>query len=267
LKRFFAAILCIIICASCLTCCTETTDNPNTDENSDGEDVVSLDVVPRSTEYTVERASEKKEITASDGTLLISISVDYPIFSNPGNLQYVDDINDMYKQNALNYIDAVTEEFETESNVIYAANNDAFESYSFVVTFDVTYNKNCYISIKRTYSEKYGLFEGEEVYADVFDMAVGLPMYADEILTVESEDIYEIIFLGFSSVAEQYPERFVEDYVDVLNSSISSTEFYLTDTAMVFVLEPGIATLSEYGVLTFEMPYEGNESYFNSLIG
>lgn len=254
-RALFYVFFIIFVLTTTIGCSSDDVKNENND----------IVTVPRSTVYTVETKVLTESLTADDGTELIYISVEYPEISNPCELENVDEINLMYSDNAQLYIDSVKAEFGTDAETSYAAAPDEFERYKFEVFCDITYNKNCFLSVKRSYDEKYEDFDGHEIYGDVYDMSVGLPLYADEIVTASGEEMLQLIFLGFTSVAEQYPERFVDGYTDILNESIKGTEFYLTDTAMVFVLQPGIATYSEYGCLTFEMPYEGNTIYFLKL--
>ena len=73
--------------------------------------------------------------------------------------------------------------------------------------------------------------------------------------------------MGIRDSVVANPERKVYGLVYFLEGEgvASPLQFYLTDSAMVFVLQPGIATYAEYGCLTFEFPYEGNEAYFLKL--
>lgn len=262
MKKISLLILSFILLISCVSCALDE----QTDENDkDHGNKTEIESVPRSTEYKVEIKTLSDSVKSEDGTELMTVSVQYPVVTNPESLENVDEINKMYAENAQGYIDAVKVDFEERASEAYANAPESFETYSFTVSCIVTYNENCFLSVKRDYDERYDGFIGKETYADVFDMSVGLPLYADEIITGDGEDVMSIIFLGFSAVAEQYPDRFIDGYVDILNSAISGTEFYLTDSAMVFVLQPGIVTHPEYGCLMFEFPYEGNETYFLKL--
>ncbi len=262
MKKLSLLILSFVLLISCAACSPdEQTDEIEKDQGNKAE----IKSVPRSTDYKVEIKTLSDSVKAEDGTELVSVSAQYPVITNPENLENVDEINKMYADNAQAYVDAVKADFDKKVTEAYANDPESFEKYTFEASCIVTYNKNCFLSIKRDYEERFDDFVGKETYADVFDMSVGLPLYADEIITGSNEDIMSIIFLGFSAVADQYPNRFVDGYVDILNSAISGTEFYLTDSSMVFVLQPGIATYPEYGCLTFEFPYEGNEAYFLKL--
>ena len=262
MKKLSLLILSFVLLISCAACSPD--EQPDETEKDQG-NKTEIESVPRSTEYKVEIKTLSDSVKAEDGTELISVSAQYPVITNPEDLENVDEINKMYEDNAKGYVDAVKADFDKRVTEAYATAPETFEKYTFNSSCIVTYNKNCFLSVKRDYEEKFDGFVGKETYADVFDMSVGLPLYADEIITGDNEDIMSIIFLGFSAVADQYPDRFVEGYVDILNSAISGTEFYLTDSAMVFVLQPGIATYAEYGCFTFEFPYEGNEAYFLKL--
>lgn len=259
MKRFFLLLISLLIIISCVGCSSD--DSP---ENVD-EPEFELETVPRSTVYEASMQTVTESVTAEDGTELIFISVEYPIISNPEELDNVVEINKMYADSAQDYIDAVKAEFEVAAEEAYSLDPETFERYTFIESCEITYNTNCFMSIKRDFDENYGDFSGQEIYADVYDMSVGLPLYADEIITGTGEDVLKLLFLGFTSVAEEFPERFVDGYIDILNSAIYGTEFYLTDKAMVFVIQPGIATYPEYGCLMFEMPYAGNDVYFLKL--
>ena len=217
------------------------------------------------TELTVEIKTVGSVSLAPDGKEIITVSAEYPEIANPEGSEAIDAVNAAYLQNANAYIGAVKTDFDERAAAAYEDSPEEFKEYSFVQKCSVTYNRNGFLSIKRDYSEIYGDYDCEEIYADVYDMTSGRVLNADEVISASGGDILKILFLGYTSVAEEYPERFKDNYIDILNSAIDQSEFYLTDTAAVFVLQPGIATYSEYGCLMFEMPYKGNEVYFTKL--
>ncbi len=260
MKKYLLFLAVVIIMLFSVACSNGETGEQPGDKNDN-----EISTLPRSTVYDVEIKTLTDSVTADDGTELIYISSDYPVISNPGKLESVDLINGIYSKGASDYIAAVKNDFLERAQASYAQSPDEYQKYTFVSDVEITYNKNCFLSVKRDYEECYNGFKGNETYAEVYDMTAGAQMYADEIITGSGEDVFKIIFLGFTSVADQFPERFVDGYVDILNNSIQGTEFYLTETGMVFVLQPGIVTLPEYGCLEFELPYEGNEMYFLKL--
>lgn len=221
---------------------------------------------PKKTPYEIEFETAYRSYTAEDGMEIIYINAEYPKIVNTEEDENIAAFNEMYRQNADDYIDAVIADFSERAENTYAESPEDFEEYLFTQQCSVTFNKNGYLSIKRDYTEEYEDFEGEETYADVYDMTEMRALYANEVISSSAEDTMQIIFLGYTSVAEEYPERFKEGYTDIINSAIKETEFYLTDTAMVFVMQPGIATYPEYGCLMFEMPYEGNETFFKKIL-
>ncbi|MBQ6052624.1 MAG: hypothetical protein IJL30_04965 [Clostridia bacterium] len=218
------------------------------------------------TPYSVQIETAYRSYTAEDGMEIIYINAEYPKIVNTEEDENIAVFNEMYRQNADDYIDAVIADFSERAKNTYAESPEDFEEYLFTQQCSVTFNKNGYLSIKRDYTEEYEDFKGEETYADVYDMTEMRALYANEVISSSAEDTMQIIFLGYTSVAEEYPERFKEGYTDIINSAIKETEFYLTDTAMVFVMQPGIATYPEYGCLMFEMPYEGNETFFKKIL-
>ena len=221
---------------------------------------------PKKTPYKIEIGSVYRSYTAEDGMEIIYINAEYPIIVNSEENEDIAAFNEMYRQNADDYINAVIADFSEKAGNAYAESPEDFEEYLFTQQCEVTFNKNGYLSIKRDYTEEYSDFTGEETYADVYDMNAVRALYANEVISASADDTMQIIFLGYTAVADEYPERFKEGYVDILNSAITETEFYLTDTAMVFVMQPGIATYPEYGCLMFEMPYEGNEAFFKKIL-
>ena len=221
---------------------------------------------PKKTPYEIEIGSVYRSYTAEDGMEIIYINAEYPIIVNSEENEDIAAFNEMYRQNADDYINAVIADFSERAKIAYAESPEDFEEYLFTQQCEVTFNKNGYLSIKRDYTEEYSDFTGEETYADVYDTNAVRALYANEVISASADDTMQIIFLGYTAVADEYPERFKEGYVDILNSAITETEFYLTDTAMVFVMQPGIATYSEYGCLMFEMPYEGNEAFFKKIL-
>lgn len=265
MRKIFLILIVLIMTVFPVACNENTAEEGSADPQNGSSGNKETAVLPRTTVYSVSKEVLTESVTAEDGTEIIYISSAYPVISNPGDLESVVLINEMYLEGAENYIKAVRNDFEQRALDEYSSSPEGFEKYTFVSDVKITYNKNCFLSVKRDYDECYSGFESKETYAEIFDMTVGAQMYADEIITGSGEDVFKIIFLGFSAVADQFPERFVEGYTDILNSAISSTEFYLTDSGMVFVLQPGIATYAEYGCLEFEMPYEGNEMYFLKL--
>lgn len=220
----------------------------------------------KKTPYSVQIETAYRSYTAEDGMEIIYISAEYPVIDGQDKNEDIDALNELYRQNADDYINAVINDFGEKAAEAYKEDPESFEEYLFYQQCSVTFNKNGYLSIKRDYTEEYEDFKGEETYADVYDMTEMRALYANEVISSSAEDTMKIIFLGYSSVADEFPERFKEGYTDIINQALPETEFYLTDTAMVFVMQPGIATYPEYGCLMFEMPYKGNENFFKDLL-
>lgn len=220
----------------------------------------------KKTPYSVQIETAYRSYTAEDGMEIIYISAEYPVIDGQDKNADIDALNELYRQNADDYINAVINDFGEKAAEAYKEDPESFEEYLFYQQCSVTFNKNGYLSIKRDYTEEYEDFKGEETYADVYDMTEMRALYANEVISSTAEDTMKIIFLGYSSVADEFPERFKEGYVDIINQALPETEFYLTDSAMVFVMQPGIATYPEYGCLMFEMPYAGNEGFFKNIL-
>lgn len=220
----------------------------------------------KKTPYSVQIETAYRSYTAEDGMEIIYISAEYPVIDGQDKNADIDALNELYRQNADDYINAVINDFGEKAAEAYKEDPKSFEEYLFYQQCSVTFNKNGYLSIKRDYTEEYEDFKGEETYADVYDMTEMRALYANEVISSSAEDTMKIIFLGYSSVADEFPERFKEGYVDIINQALPETEFYLTDSAMVFVMQPGIATYPEYGCLMFEMPYAGNEGFFKNIL-
>ena len=264
--RFSAIILAIFLSVS-LSACTDTPDGEH-DPDTENTPEIELPEVPRSVSYDIESGSFSDLVVAEDGTVLLTVSADYPIISNPYELENIDTLNELYAENAQSYIDGTLEDLEQVVLDAYAEDADGFLPHSYEMTFEIDFNKNGFLSINRIFNEDGGDGLGviTEYYPHLIDMTTGTPLSYEALFSVPTEDIIQIIYLGFDSAAKSDPGRYYENYQDIINSERYNLQFCLTDRGVEFIMLPGVISKRQYGSRIFIVPFEDNEHLFNPIV-
>ena len=264
----FSAIILALLLAFSLCACTE--ENVGPDDGNDVENNLEdqLPEIPRSVSYDVETGSLSDSVTADDGTVLLTVSAEYPIISNLYALENIDTLNGLYAENAQSYIDGTLEDLKQAVLDAYAENPDSFLPHSYEMTFEIDFNKNGYLSINRIFNEDQGDGLGviTEYYPHLIDMTTGTPLSYEALFSVPTADILQIIYLGFDSAAKSDPGRYYENYQDIINSEQYNLQFCLTDRGVEFIMLPGVISKRLYGSRIFLVPFENNEHLFNPTV-
>lgn len=179
--------------------------------------------------YTIE--SDEGKVLAPDGEVLATYSYSYPVFiSNEGDdAEYVDSINKMFEENAVDTF-VSKEEFEfLIDEYIHAKDN----GWTWFGPFDYSYNFEIHVDAK-------GIISGTETWyaytggvhgnaakeSHTFDVINGKKLSLSDLLYGTDEEITEAFTNAFVEIAEE-GFTFFDDPFEVIPKELPSAQYYV----------------------------------------
>lgn len=196
--------------------------------------------------------------------LVLTYKIKYPKFISDMFKSFLNDLNHIYKVNAIHYVNYQIEKMyqmaieEYEHSV---ANDYPIRVYEAYTDYTITYNQNCVISL---YFDKYvytgGAHGGTERTSDTWDLQaedelelsalLQIPNYKDFLIQQIQEQIQQNIKEGNNYYFEDY-SSLVEEHFNIQN-------FYLSDDGIVIYFQQYDIGPYSSGILTFTIPYSAD---------
>ena len=173
---------------------------------------------------------------------VLSYKINYPQFQSNRNNSFVTKLNVFYKENAylmLDYIKDILYKQAVEQYQYSKENNYPVIPYEAVITYQVTYQMEYYISL---FFDKYiftGGAHGNTVrYSDTWDLCKRKEMELSDFFPYCPNYKEEIITFIIDNIAEQLTEpnaqgTFFETYEMDVNNTFNEDNFYLTNKGIV----------------------------------
>ena len=193
--------------------------------------------------------------------LVLSYKIKYPKFASELFQSFLNDLNHMYKEKAMNYVNYQIENLfqmaieEVEHSI---ANDYPIRVYEAYTDYVVTYNQNCVISL---YFDQYvytgGAHGSTERTSDTWDLQSEDELELSEILPVpDYKDILiqQIIEQIQHNISEGNNYYF-EDYSSLVREQFNVQNFYLSEEGLVLYFQQYEIGPYSSGILTFTIPY------------
>lgn len=197
-------------------------------------------------------------------TVLLSYTVKYPYFILDNYQSTLDKINYYYQTEAYTYVRTYINRLYQQAMVEYEyamANNFPVRPFEVVTVYNVTYNKNCALSL---YFDRYEYTGGAHGItrrsSDTWNIAkstlIGLKdlfLIPNDIYSFVTDSIVEQIDHIKSSEGEDFP--YFEDYEALVKDNFKYKSFYLNNKGLVIYYQ--LYEIAPYasGLPEFLLPY------------
>lgn len=194
--------------------------------------------------------------------LIMSYTIKYPEFISNKFQMFLKELNFYYKSKALLYVNydikklfqLAIEEYEYS-----VANDFPIRKYEIFVDYNITYNRNCTLSL---YFDKYeytGGAHGNTIRnSDTWDLQKGKEIELYELFTEinnNQEYIFEKIYEQIANETRDGSNQYFEDYRQLVAENFNKDNFYLVEEGVVIFFQ--VYAIAPYvsGITTFLIPY------------
>ncbi|HHT96839.1 MAG TPA: DUF3298 and DUF4163 domain-containing protein [Clostridiales bacterium] len=197
-----------------------------------------------------------------DGVVVLRYKIKYPYFVSDNNQKFFDKLNDYYCMYTLDYINHDIAKMYKMAVDNYNENKKKgypFNAYEVVSEYNVSYNKNCAISLYFDRYEYMGGAHGNTLrYSDTWDIQKKSNILLSDLVKAIADYrnfIIESIIKTISNEIEHGNNFFFEKYEGLVRNSFKESNYYLSDVGIVvYFLQYDIAPYSS-GIQTFTIPY------------
>lgn len=195
-------------------------------------------------------------------TLILKYTIKYPKFVSPTYSILAHKLNTLYRTKAVMYEKTNVMKLYQMAMVDYeysVANNYPIHQYEAYVTFTVSYNQNCALSLYFDQYEYTGGAHGLTVRtSDTWDLSKSRRMELSDFFPGRS-DVKKFLI---SNINQQIKEQisngntmFFEDYGKLTESTFKMNCFYLVEEGLVIYFQQYDIAPYAAGLLTFVIPY------------
>lgn len=194
--------------------------------------------------------------------LIMSYTIKYPEFISNKFQMFLKELNFYYKSKAFLYVNydikklfqLAIEEYEYS-----VANDFPIRKYEIFVDYNITYNRNCTLSL---YFDKYeytGGAHGNTIRnSDTWDLQKGKEIELYELFTEinnNQEYIFEKIYEQIANETRDGSNQYFEDYRQLVVENFNKDNFYLVEEGVVIFFQ--VYAIAPYvsGITTFLIPY------------
>ena len=198
------------------------------------------------------------------GVVILSYTVRYPYFTSNCNQATLDKINHYYKTEAYIYVKKNIRKLFQTAMVEYEyamANNFPVRPFDVVTVYEVTYNKDCVLSLYFDRYEYTGGAHGMTVRSsDTWNIAKSTPIkLSDLFLILDDVDAFVIDAvveqIDQMAMAEVEAFPYFENYGVLVNENFNPKNFYINNKGVIIYFQLyGIAPYAS-GIPEFLLPY------------
>lgn len=198
------------------------------------------------------------------GHVILSYAVHFPRFTAERYQLTLDKINDYYRTRAYMYVQSEIMELYKLATVEYeyaVANDFPVRPFDVVTVFEVTYNRDCVLSLYFDRYEYTGGAHGSTVRtSDTWNIACSSPVrmaslfpYADDIDEYVTENIVEQITQLAMTETEIFP--YFEDYETLVKEHFNQNSFYINHKGVVIYYQQYDIAPYSTGIPEFLIPF------------
>lgn len=198
------------------------------------------------------------------GVVILSYTVRYPYFTSDRYQIALDKLNHYYKTIAYMYVKSDIRKLSQTAMVEYEyamANNFPVRPFDAVTVYDVTYNRNCALSL---YFDRYEYRGGAHGMtsrtSDSWNIANSIPirlndlfLLPDNVNAFVSDAIVEQIDQVVMAEVEAFP--YFEDYETLVKANFDCRNFYLNSRGVLVYYQPYEIAPYASGIPEFLLPY------------
>lgn len=192
------------------------------------------------------------------GTTVLTYKIEYPQFTSQRYKKSLAIINRYYKRRALKYQQKVRNRLYKMAveDYLFAVENDyPVRVYEALLTFDVTYNKRCILSL---YFDKYeytgGAHGNTKRYSQTFNLQDDVIALSDLFRCSFDYKIY--IFNKIKKQIEENPDIYFADAQTLMVEAFDKHNFYCTPKGIVIYYQQYDIAPYSTGIVEFFIPYD-----------
>lgn len=196
------------------------------------------------------------------GQVILTYTVYYPQLLSEYNLLILEQINAYYRTKAMMYINKNVKNLYQQAMVDFeyaTANQFPVRQYEIYVDFNVTFNRDCIISLYFDRYEYTGGAHGSTVRtSDSWNIACKRPISLTDLFPAGT-DIREYYKRAITAQIEQEAKKefmlYFEDYENLVSRSLTLSNFYLTYEGVVIYFQQYEIAPYATGIPEFLIPY------------
>ncbi|WP_312370668.1 DUF3298 and DUF4163 domain-containing protein [Lachnoclostridium sp.] len=195
---------------------------------------------------------------------VLSYKINYPQFITNKCTNFIEKLNNYYKENALIFEKYCRDTLFSEAVELYKyskENNYPIISYEAVMNYSITYLTDCYISL---YFDKYiytgGAHGNTKRSSDTWDVYKGCRMQLSDFFPHNPNFKKDIITFITNDISERLKDpnlqgTFFDTYKQDVNNTFNEDNFYMTPTGIVVYFQQYDIAPYSSGIQEFLIPY------------
>lgn len=188
-----------------------------------------------------------------DGEALIFASINQPFFAG-GITEATEKINTTLSHYCQSFV-KITSEDKLLAEEAYEGTPLGFEPHERAGDYTV-FVKDATVSILfNLYRTSGGADSQREYKAFAFDLFTGNPVTFADFIGKEEDYGKSYILSVFRQMIRNNPDNYYTDALDILESSVSLTDFYLEEEALILFVNSDVLAPSAHGILTITIAY------------
>lgn len=192
------------------------------------------------------------------GTEVLNMEIEYPSVSGTGSGRTDRMINNRIKGQVNTFYDYVRNQLYRDAVDEYHTameNNFPFREFSAVLAYNVTYNKNCHLSMFRDQFQYTSGAHGSTIkMSDTWNIRTGRLVPMADYFRPGAD--YKCIILNEAiKQANKDPSIYFENYAQLMNQYFNPESYYLSDDGLVIYYQEYEIAPYTSGLPTFTIPY------------
>ena len=241
-RRISAMIVLFMMMIAIFSCSEAPTDN----------DVDNIDI---DTDVTFEIKSLSNNVSASDDTVVLTLSVGYIEITGGLEKSVMEKMNTEFYNAAKTEFDNTLAGYSDEALEMH--NEDfPYMPYEFETSVVVTYSKNDIFSILSSWYTYLGGVHPNTIQTSyTYNVTTGELMHPDDITGDAYDAVGQAKQLFTNSINEQ-PEEYFDNAVEHLDDAMANVQFNLYDNGFIFYLNTYEIAPHATGIISVSMPFE-----------
>ncbi len=190
---------------------------------------------------------------AKDDETLFFTTISRPLFQG-GNPSATQRINDYLSNYAEDFI-RITSEDRLLSEESYEGSRFGFEAHERSASYSVYAEGRVVSIIFHVYQNSGGADASNTVKAFTFDLTTGNVLSFSDYIGKDQSFGTNYILTIFRQMIDQSPSDYYDDAKDILSSSVSLFDYYLTSDGVVLFFNPGVLSAKAHGVDSYTVAY------------
>lgn len=219
-----------------------------------------VDITTKQGEHKITPVTKNMEIKNDAGVKLSDIVYSYPVIENNENSSFIDELNSMYKENAEKFVEEAVKVSDDAKLLLDEMGESKYPEMTFLLTYEVNYDKNNILSITNNYYEYTGGAHGiRMMVSENYNVADGSKLALTDVLIGEMDELEIGIYDSFVKLFEETAgDNFVAEWAAQIENEAGNVKFYIKDGGIVLYFDVYQVAPYAYGIPKVEFKYNEN---------